>query len=292
MQLIDFALVGLAVAAPVSQVVEIKEATTCPDLNGAQVLSNNDQAYRLDCGKWVDGEVLRITTTENGYKSCLTACDGTVDCGLSQFIASDYAQQIGSCTLFEKDATVKDGDSNSWTLATKIEPTVLVPGPEDKFGLIAILSGSEIQNQGITASQGHLSVGGQQDADCDKASNFATFYINPDGEAFMYAASVTPQQLWVDRSGMGQGVTGYTTGAQPTPKNAERQGFSVDADGLLTFDGVSAKACPPGSQFPDAGYSIWFSTSEKPGFNEGCLGIDLRAIKADEPVSCLYTSSS
>ena len=333
MQLIDFALIGLAAAAPVAQVSEIKEATTCPDLNGAQVLSNNNQAYRLDCGKWVDADqVLRITTTEIGYKGCLTACDGTIDCGLSQYIATDDAQQMGSCTLFKKDAPVKDGASNSWTLATKIETTcpapgstdsqgryscnpahqypngqtcelvegcyfleypttIPVPGPDDKFGLIAIRSGSPVQNTGITASKGRLTVGGKQDASCDKPdTNFATFYIDSEGSAFLYAASATPQQLWVDASGMGQGIVGYTTGAQPTPRNASRGKFAVDADGHLTFEGISAQACPTGSE--DTGYSLWFSTLEKPGYNEGCLPIALRAIKADEPVGCFYSESS
>lgn len=292
MQLIDFALIGLAAAAPVAQVSEIKEATTCPDLNGAQVTSNNNQDYRLDCGKWVDSdEVIRITTTEIGYKGCLTACDGTVDCGLSQYIATDDAQQMGSCTLFNKDAPVKDGASNSWTLATKIQTSIPVPAPDDKFGLIAIRSGSEVQNQGITASNGRLSVGGKQDASCDKPdTNFATFYIDSEGSAFLYAASATPQQLWVDASGMGQGIVGYTTGAQPTPRNASRGKFAVDIDGHLTFEGISAQACPTGNA--DLGYSLWFSTLEKPGYNEGCLPIALRAIKADEPVGCFYSESS
>ncbi|KAI5357099.1 hypothetical protein Slin14017_G124200 [Septoria linicola] len=304
MQLIDFALLGLAVAAPAAQ--QITEATTCPGLNGAKVLSCNKQEYKLDCAKWVDADadkVIKIVTTELGYKGCLDACDKTAECGISQYIATDEAQTKGSCTLFKKGVPVKQGSSNSWTLATKIEkkeeekpkptntPSIPVPQKGDKFGLISIRSGSPIQNTGIKAANGRLTVGGKQDASCDKPSDFATFYIQ-DGEAYLYAQSATPQQLWVDRSGMGQGVTGYTTGAQPTPRNAERKGFSIDKDGRLTFDGTSAVACPPGEQNKDAGYSIWFSTSEKPGFNEGCLPIALRAIKSDNPVGCLYTSSS
>lgn len=71
---------AVAVAAlPAPQAAEIKEATTCPGLNGGQVLSNNNQEYKLSCHKWVDSDtVLRITETEIGYKGCLTACDGTV----------------------------------------------------------------------------------------------------------------------------------------------------------------------------------------------------------------------
>ncbi|EME38880.1 hypothetical protein DOTSEDRAFT_112156, partial [Dothistroma septosporum NZE10] len=163
-----------------------------------------------------------------------------------------------------------------------------IPGENDKFGLIAIRAGSPIQNSGITASNGSIFVGGKQDADCDKTSNFSTFFLQ-DGEAYLYTASATPQQLWVDRSGMGQGVCGYTTGAQPTPRNAERKTFAISQQGYLEFDGMGSVACPPGEQNKDAGWSIWFTTSDKPGFNEGCLSLALRAIKADEPAGCLYT---
>jgi hypothetical protein len=160
-------------------------------------------------------------------------------------------------------------------------------GPQ-KFGLIAIRSGSPIQNTGITASKGSLFVGGTQDAQCDSESNFATFYL-ADGAAYLYAASATPQQLWVDRSGMGQGVTGYTTGAQPAPRNAERTGFSISDRGYLVFDGMSPLACPGAN---GQGYSLWFTTAENPGGNTGCLGVALRTVDDDTPVSCRYSESS
>ncbi|EME81988.1 uncharacterized protein MYCFIDRAFT_211515 [Pseudocercospora fijiensis CIRAD86] len=296
MQLIDFALIGLAIAAPTTQVRSAKEATTCPGVNGAQTSSNNNVAYRIECAKWVDSdEVLRITTTEVGYEGCLTACDGTIDCGIAQFIATDDAQIKGFCTLFKKGAAVKQGSSNSWTLATQIDskpapgnPTVPVPGDGDKFGLIVVKPGSPIHHQGITASHGSLLVGGKQDATCDTKSDFATFFIN-NGEAYLYSPSST-QQLWVDRSGMGQGISGYTTGTQEAPKNAERKSFKVDKDGHLTFEGVTPKACP--GKDNDAGWSLWFSSADKPGFNEGCIGVALKALKEDNPVSCSYTGSS
>ncbi|KAK4609388.1 hypothetical protein CLAFUW4_14428 [Fulvia fulva] len=204
MQLIDFALIGLAIAAPTTHSASIKEATTCPRLQGGQVLSNNNQAYKLDCAKWVDAEadaVLRIVTTKLGYKGCLTACDGTIDCAISQYIATDEAQTKGSCTLFKKGVSVKQGTSNSWTLATKIEKEekpsprpapkpkdqtkpkpkpndpLARPGKDDKFGLIAISSGSRVHRTGITAAHGRISIGGKQDASCDKDSDFATFYV-------------------------------------------------------------------------------------------------------------------
>lgn len=298
MQIIDFALVGLAVAAPVAQEA-VMGATTCPGINGGKAASNNNQAYSLDCGKWVDtDQLLRITTTEVGFQGCLTACDGTIGCAITQYIASNEAQTTGSCTLYPAGATVKDGATNSWTVATKLDQyvgpdtppqTPLAPGPDDKFGLIAIHSGSVLQNQGITAKNGRLFVGGKQDAGCTTPSDFATFYLK-DGQGWLYGEA-TPQQLWVDASGMGQGITGYTTASQAPPSSASRTTFTVDGDAHLLFNGISAQACPPADDNVESGWPIWFSEADKPGYNEGCIDINLRAIKADNPVSCFYTSN-
>lgn len=164
---------------------------------------------------------------------------------------------------------------------------IQTPGKNDEFGLIAIHSGSPIQNTGVTAGHSHLLIGGKQDAACDSPSRFATFHLK-DGGALLYSHSGKPQQLYVNRSGMGQGATGYTTGAQSTPKNAERKGFSINKKGNLVFDGLSPKACPTGLK--TGGYSIWFSNLEQPGHNKGCIGVSLRAIKSSHPVSCHYST--
>lgn len=72
-----------------------------------------------------------------------------------------------------------------------------------KFGVITIRSGSPIQNAAIQAAQRSLLVGAtSQNASCDAEANSATFYIQ-DEELFLYAASATPQTIFVDRSGMG-----------------------------------------------------------------------------------------
>lgn len=176
------------------------------------------------------------------------------------------------------------------------------PCPGDKFSLIAIHSGSPVQNTGITAAKGNLLIGGKNEATCDtKSDGFATFVVN-DGEAYLYStdnvrissqhgismltSTQPPQQLYVDRSGMGQGKTGYTTGAQPTPKNVERKGWSISDKGYLVFDGESPKACPA----KDGAYSIWFTDLEKPAYQDGCIGVALKAIKSDKPNSCTYSS--
>ena len=48
----------------------------------------------------------------------------------------------------------------------------------------------------------------------------------------------------VDRSGMGMGNIGFSTGAEPLPRNAETKGWAVDAGGNLNFDGIGFLACP------------------------------------------------
>jgi len=72
------------------------------------------------------------------------------------------------------------------------------------FGLITILPGSPIQNSGVQAARASLFVNlNSQNASCDAETNFATFYIK-DEELHLYAASATPQTIFVDRSGMGE----------------------------------------------------------------------------------------
>ncbi|KAL3419059.1 cell wall protein [Phlyctema vagabunda] len=169
-------------------------------------------------------------------------------------------------------------------------PTPQLPVAEDPayFGLIAIRSGSGVQNAGFSAANSSIFAAlPNQGASCDvQGQNFATFYL--EGTAlYLYAASATPQQLYVDRSGMGQGKLGYTTGAQPTPRNAERDGFAL-VDGSLVFDNAGLIACPNSI---DGAWSIWVSAgNDNPAGNSDCVGIGARAIETEEPVGCYYTS--
>lgn len=160
------------------------------------------------------------------------------------------------------------------------------PAPSSQtFGLIAIRSGSAVQNSGVQAALSSLFVNlPSQNASCDATTNFATFYIQ-DTELHLYAASATPQTIFVDRSGMGQGKIGYVTGAEPLGKNWETKGWTV-SDQELQFDGTGLQACP---NSVDGGWSLWLAGVEKPGFNEGCLGIGARAVETDAPIGCLYT---
>lgn len=72
------------------------------------------------------------------------------------------------------------------------------------FGLVAIHSGSGVHLSSFNAAQSSIFAGlSSQNASCDvDGTNTATFYIK-DGGLYLYAASATPQQTYVDRSGMG-----------------------------------------------------------------------------------------
>jgi hypothetical protein len=169
------------------------------------------------------------------------------------------------------------------------EPTSSSAAPQ-KFGLVAIRSGSPVQNTGVVATSGYFAVGGNQvNATCSGgSSNFATFYLSNNGSAYLYTPPSAPvQQLWVDRSGMGQGVTGYTTGSQLPSRSAERTGFSV-SNGYFVFDGKSPVACPNAA---NGGYSIWFTSASNPGGNSGCEGVGLKVVDTQQPVQCEYSQS-
>ncbi|KAM5354451.1 hypothetical protein ACJ41O_001100 [Fusarium nematophilum] len=164
------------------------------------------------------------------------------------------------------------------------------PQKSTQFEALALRSASPIHFEGIQAAKSFISLNlAKQGASCDrKSDNQATFNLVGD-ELFLYRKSATPQQLWVDRSGMGQGVLGYTTGAQPAPRNAERKGWKIDKNGDLTFNGAGFIACPNSSK-AGGSWSVWVSAGVKqPGGNKGCLGFTARTVKTTKPNSCLYT---
>lgn len=155
------------------------------------------------------------------------------------------------------------------------------------FSLIAIRSGSDVQYKNVDAWKSSILLGREQNASCAVKNDYATFFLQ-DGGMYLYAESATPQQLYVDRSGMGQGKVGYTTGAEPAPRNGERTGFAFDASNYLQFDGSSFSACPTG--LGDGSYSIWASSGTTIAGLQNCTGLALRRVDIAEPVSCLYTS--
>lgn len=176
-------------------------------------------------------------------------------------------------------------------VATSDNATKIATG--DVFTLMTIHSGSDLQYASVQAAAGGLRVNmAKQGASCDKDVNYASFYLTEAGELFLNTDN-PPQQMFVDRSGMGQGVVQYTTGAQGIGRNQERGPFAIE-NGHLVFKqsnnlpSTGFQACPGAK---DGGYSLWLAGAQNPGGNTGCLGVSVKALKAAEPIKCAYTES-
>lgn len=158
----------------------------------------------------------------------------------------------------------------------------------DQFGLVAIHSGTDVHLSSFQAANGSILAGlDTQGASCDSPTNTATFTLGSDGSLNLYSTDAPYQQAFVDASGMGQGVFGYTTGAQPAPRNGQQTSFALDDSDNLQFNGNSFIACPY-----NEGYTIWANAGvASPGGNQNCTAIAALAVKADTPISCTYTSS-
>ncbi|KAJ3458952.1 hypothetical protein MRS44_013061 [Fusarium solani] len=157
------------------------------------------------------------------------------------------------------------------------------------FELLALRSASDIHFSPVQAALNHLFLHlPHQKATCDaKPDNHATFSL-VDGELYLYRKSGMRQKLYVDRSGMGQGILGYTTGNEPGPRNGERKGWKINKYGDLTFDGAGFIACTDSTKGSwSVGISIGLSN---PGGNEHCLGFTARTITTRKPNSCKYTT--
>jgi hypothetical protein len=182
------------------------------------------------------------------------------------------------------------------------------PRPEagDVFRLMSLRTGTEIQYGNVQASQGSLvinspaennktcAIGGDRENVTD-GINYASFSINEEtGSVDIYTFN-PPLQLYVDRSGMGQGNLRYTTGVQPIGKNQERGPFKINDDGDLVFAAggltgdVGFQACPGAV---GGGWKIWLAGVEKPAGSEGCTPFTMKALKEDPIMKCLYTSAS
>ncbi|CAG5146022.1 uncharacterized protein ALTATR162_LOCUS1811 [Alternaria atra] len=186
--------------------------------------------------------------------------------------AAVVAAAAGLATALPADAKIKDGDV---------------------FTIQTIRSGSDLQYNTWKAVQNSLVINaGEQNAACGpEPHNYASFQLN-NGTLYLYTAN-PPQQLFVDRSGMGQGVIQYTTGAQGMARNGERRTFAVNDDGNLVFrdqtgQEIGFQACKPSL---DGGYSVWLDIVTNPAGADECLGFTARAIKEENPVKCLYTTN-
>ncbi|KAF7554620.1 hypothetical protein G7Z17_g2769 [Cylindrodendrum hubeiense] len=155
------------------------------------------------------------------------------------------------------------------------------------FEVLALRPATGIHFTGFQAAHNNIQLKlANQGATCKTATdNLATFKL-VDGNLFLYHEGTTPQQLFVDRSGMGQGKLGYTTNVNEIPARWERKGWVVDNNGDLKFGTSGFIACPSSS----GSWSVWVNAgNSQPGGNSGCLTLTARPIKLNKPNSCTYT---
>ncbi|KAK4499687.1 hypothetical protein PRZ48_010205 [Zasmidium cellare] len=164
-------------------------------------------------------------------------------------------------------------------------PNTEIPSFGERFGIAA--DGPGIINTDLRAQAGRLYIGGPQTPTCEDNArqDFATFVQYSDKTLYLFKYGNPPQQIWVDASGMGQGITGFSNvdGNSTAPRNASFAEFEIDEEtGDLTFEGTGAKACPTTEE---GRWSVWFTTSETPGWQEGCVDVTLRAYSAPARVA-------
>ncbi|KAL4925244.1 cell wall protein PhiA [Aspergillus undulatus] len=192
-------------------------------------------------------------------------------------------------TSFALAASLAAGAAAQPTSSFSAEPSsTSAPSTPETFGVVAIHSGNAVQYSGFNAALGSLFAGlPNQNASCEGSdSGSATFYVKDEA---LYLYGPGSQQFYVDRSGMGQGNIGYTTGdASSGPRNGERTGWAINENNHLQFAGNDFIACPNSI---DGAYSIWAPSGiDNPAGNSNCVGIAARVVKTDSPVSCTYSS--
>ncbi|KAG9188913.1 hypothetical protein G6011_07618 [Alternaria panax] len=176
--------------------------------------------------------------------------------------------------------------------------------PGDVFKLVALPKvANEIECAPFQAKNGGLVIGADvQGANCTSQTSrdYASFVLNGQGLLFLYTGN-TPdnfetQQIYVDRSGMGQGSIQYTTGLDTTiGPNQEYGPFKITTETSdLVFEksngAVSAfQACPPAAGDELSGWTVWLAGNPKPAGNEGCVGLNARAVKETKPEACEYS---
>ncbi|KAJ1322864.1 hypothetical protein MN608_11713 [Microdochium nivale] len=166
-------------------------------------------------------------------------------------------------------------------------PTTIPAG--GKFSIMSLRSASPIHFAQTSAQQSRLILSApSNDAVC-AGDNFgaAVFYIK-DGGLFLYTADGAPtQRMWVDASGMGQGIMGYSTGDESISARGSITGFALDESDNLTFNGNGFLACPGAVS---GGWGIWAASgNNQPAGIQGCLGFSARAVAQAEPFTCEYS---
>lgn len=172
------------------------------------------------------------------------------------------------------------------------------------FSVTTQQPGGKLQANGWGAMKKgiYTGVSPQEDASCTDGEfhQFATFVLNKadKGTLSLYTDGKPWQELFVDRSGMGQGIMQYTTGAEPAPRNAERTGWAIDENRVLSFAGSDKfLACPGG---PNNSFRVlpYVGISSPAGYSN-CTEItalaqisspDPKAADPQYPVMCYYST--
>ncbi|KAG6027252.1 hypothetical protein E4U41_000995 [Claviceps citrina] len=170
-----------------------------------------------------------------------------------------------------------------FALAVPTTNQVLTKG----FDIVALRAASPIHEAHMSAARKGLLLNlPKQNATCKSTTkNWATFHLEG-SKLFLYSDDPEQQQLlFTDRSGMGQGLLGYVNAGDGLPRNAEVDGWSVDANGVLTFDGAGLQACPGAT---DGAWRVWLDGLDRPGFSDGCVHFVARTVPLLCPASCHY----
>lgn len=287
-----------AMAAPTSQPSSTTAQAVCPQVNNTQATSNNNQAYNIYCGKWVDNDnVIRITETSIGYQGCLTACDGTVGCGAVEYIATDDAQTQGSCTIFPATA-LKDGASNSWTVAVPVSappatttsacPTASASATStpSTFAGLAIRSASDIHYLSVNANGQSFWLGKNTTTYCPASAGVpcpandttpqTVFASANSGTASLDVTVPGGQQVYVS----GTGALKFTAPhSANTGEGAVVDGFSV-SDLHLQFQGQDWYACPDAEV--DNVWGVYAASVYAGDDVDQCLGFAFRTVDAGD----------
>ncbi|KAG5927047.1 hypothetical protein E4U42_002666 [Claviceps africana] len=163
------------------------------------------------------------------------------------------------------------------------------PKPEN-FQLVALKSPQPFHGAWFQASHGGLLLKlADQKATCQGQSyNYATFHLQ-NKQLFLYSGDAEKhQQIYVDRSAMGQGILRFADQGSALPKNAELQGWDINDAGMLVFNGVGFQACPG---HLGGAWQVWLNTVRNPAGNKGCVSFNALASKDEKPVSCHYTTT-
>ncbi|KAK6206503.1 hypothetical protein LQW54_007685 [Pestalotiopsis sp. IQ-011] len=197
-----------------------------------------------------------------------------------------YTYALSSFALFAGISVASPASPSATVTSSPSASSTAIPA-DAKFGLMALRSASPIHfAQFDAAVRGILLDLPDQNATCASGTaDSATFYLK-DGGLYLYTTNIT-QQLYVDASGMGQGVFQYATGNETLPTNAQTVTFALDEYGDLTMNGAGFFACPNSIE---GAYSVWVDAGvANPGGHTDCLGFSARAVEITDPVSCDYT---